>query len=820
MKPISNAIPLILLLCFMLNFSSGIDTITSTQFLKDPETMLSTRGFFELGFFSPPNSTNRFVGIWDKRFPVRTVFWVANKDKPLNKKSGVFGISKDGNLVVIDEYNKILWNSKVSNAGVNSTARLLDSGNLVLLDSASETVIWESFKDPSDKFLPMMKFISNSITNEKVELVSWKTPSDPSSGNFSFGINPLPIPEVIIWKNSRPYWRSGPWDGQVFIGIAGLNTDYHYAVNLFNEKGIYSLSAANANEAQSYFYYLNPNGTLERNQWNFENRKWEVNWSALVTECDVYGACGAFGVCDSQRTPICSCLKGFRPEKEEEWNRGNWRSGCVRNSPLECHKKNISVEMGKDQDGFLKMEMVKVPDSAAWIVTSENDCRVQCLSNCSCSAYAYRTGIGCMIWRGGLIDIQQFKKDGADINVRVAYSEIADESGITKDLKVSIIASVVTGTLILISCIYCLWKRKRQNKFLMNTDVDMKHDKVNEVKLQQLPVFDFDKLAIATNHFHSNNKLGQGGFGPVYKGKLVDGQEIAVKRLSKTSGQGIEEFTNEVMVISKLQHRNLVQLFGCCVEGEERMLVYEYMPNGSLDSIIFDSTKAKVLDWRKRFNIIEGIARGVLYLHRDSRLKIIHRDLKASNILLDRDLNPKISDFGTARIVYGNEAQAKTTRVVGTYGYMSPEYVLNGQFSEKSDMFSFGVLLLEIISGRKNTSFYENEHASSLLGFAWKLWMEDNVVALIDQTMFELHFQAEILRCIHVGLLCVQELAKERPNITTILSMLHNEITDLPMPKQPGFSSSKIEIHTRAFKQSHVGTCTPNMITATSFDGR
>ncbi|XP_050935867.1 G-type lectin S-receptor-like serine/threonine-protein kinase At1g11330 isoform X3 [Cucumis melo] len=632
MKPITNTIlSILLLLCFLFEFSSSSDTITSTRFLKDSESILSNRGFFELGFFSPPNSTERFVGIWDKRVPVPTVFWVANRDKPLNNKSGVFAVSDDGNLVVLDENYRILWNSNVSNAVVNSTARLLDSGNLVLQDSVSGTIIWESFKDPSDKFLPMMKFITNSITNEKVQIVSWKTPSDPSSGNFSFGIDPLTIPEVIIWKNSRPYWRSGPWDGQVFIGIPDMNTDYLYG----------------------------------------------------------------------------------------------------------------------------------------------------------------------------------------------------DESGISKDMKVVIIASVVTGTFILICSIYCLWKRKRERerqtktKFLMNNGDDMKHDKVNQVKLQELPLFDFEKLATATNHFHFNNKLGQGGFGPVYKGKLVDGQEIAVKRLSKTSGQGLEEFTNEVMVISKLQHRNLVQLFGCCVDGEERMLVYEYMPNGSLDSMVFDSTKAKVLDWQKRFNVIEGIARGLLYLHRDSRLKIIHRDLKASNILLDRDLNPKISDFGTARIFYGgNEAQARTTKVVGTYGYMSPEYVLNGQFSEKSDVFSFGVLLLETISGRKNTSFYENEDALSLLGFAWKLWRENNLVALIDQTIFELHYEAEIVRCIHVGLLCVQELAKDRPNITTILSMLHNEITDLPMPKQPGFSSNQIEIHTEGCEQNHVGTCSTNMITITSFDGR
>ncbi|MBA0747959.1 hypothetical protein Gogos_004819 [Gossypium gossypioides] len=249
----------------------------------------------------------------------------------------------------------------------------------------------------------------------------------------------------------------------------------------------------------------------------------------------------------------------------------------------------------------------------------------------------------------------------------------------------------------------------------------------NGVKLQELQLLDFGKLATATNNFHPTNMLGKGGFGPVYKGKLQDGQEIAVKRLSRASGQGLEEFRNEAMVISRLQHRNLVRLLGCCVDGEEKM---------------------------------------------DSRLRIVHRDLKASNILLDDELNPKISDFGIAKIFCGNESQATTRRVFGTCGYMSPEYAMKGQFSEKSDVFSFGVLTLEI---------------------AWKLWSEGNILELIDPVISsDPSCHTKMLRCFHVRLLCVQNFVKDRPTMMVVDSMLSSEIENLPTPKQPPFFDEKI----------------------------
>ncbi|OMO64902.1 hypothetical protein COLO4_31715 [Corchorus olitorius] len=310
----------------------------------------------------------------------------------------------------------------------------------------------------------------------------------------------------------------------------------------------------------------------------------------------------------------------------------------------------------------------------------------------------------------------------------------------------------------------------------------------NEARSHELPSIQLDILLAATNHFGGENKLGEGGFGPVYKGTLPDGKEIAVKRLSRTSGQGLLEFKNEVTLIARLQHRNLVRLLGCCLENNEKLLVYEYMPNKSLDVFLFDSNISLQLDWPKRLTIINGIARGILYLHEDSRLRIIHRDLKASNVLLDAEMNPKISDFGMARIFGGKQSEANTNRVVGTYGYMAPEYAMEGLFSVKSDVFSFGVLLLEIISAKKNNRFYLWERGESLLTFAWKLWSQGQGMELIDEHIVESCVATEVLKCIHIGLLCVQEDPADRPSMSQVIVMLASETITLPRPSEPAFS--------------------------------
>ncbi|CAL1406813.1 unnamed protein product [Linum trigynum] len=343
-----------------------------------------------------------------------------------------------------------------------------------------------------------------------------------------------------------------------------------------------------------------------------------------------------------------------------------------------------------------------------------------------------------------------------------------------------------------------------------------------DTKAIEVPFFELEAILTATDNFSNANKLGQGGFGPVYKAKFPGGEEIAVKRLSRCSSQGLTEFKNEVILIAKLQHRNLVKLLGYCVEGDEKILLYEYMPNKSLDSFIFGKQPRSVLDWERRYNIILGIARGLLYLHQDSRLRIIHRDLKTSNILLDEEMNPKISDFGLARIFGGKETAANTNRVVGTYGYIAPEYAMDGLFSFKSDVFSFGVVVLEIISGKRNTGFYQPEQSLSLLGHAWNLWKEDKALHLLDKSLNRScnRTNEAVIKCINIGLLCVQEDPGDRPTVSNVLSMLgSSETTSLQNPKQPAFVVRRGS-SSRGSSSSKPGTCSNNALTVTLEEGR
>ncbi|KAK2977067.1 hypothetical protein RJ640_017591 [Escallonia rubra] len=721
----------------VVNFSAGLDRISLGQSLNASQTIISGGGKFELGFFTL-NSVQFYMGIWYKNIPGQTVVWVANRDMPIPVGSYSLSqlvFSEDGNLTLFDGFKTPIWSTNSTFRFLNATEGtvvLLDTGNLVLSDEFN--VVWQSFDYPTDTFLPGGKLGWDKTTNRSQVLTSWRSSDDPSSGTFSFGIDPSGSAEFIIWRNrSERYWESGAWNGKTFSSVPEMTSNY-----------IYNFSYV-SNEKTNYFTYdlYNPNitsrfvldssGQIRQLTWLENPPQWNLFWAQPRSSCSL-NPCGAYALCNESSASTCSCLPGFEPRLPKEWGLFNFSGGCSRGNPLQCKK---------DKEGFLKIRQVGLPQYAQSLAVGVAEvCEYACLINCSCSAYV--SNGDCTFWTGDLIGTNLVATSGQDFYLKLNAFELPGPN-------------------------------KGSNTFVFLLFLVRMYDA--QTSLTKTRFFPADSV--------NNRRLNIG-----LAGNLLNGQSVAVKRLSKGSGQGLEQLRNETILIAKLQHMNLVRLLGCCMEEDEKILIYEYMPNKSLDSFLFDSMKKRLLDWRTRVRIIEGIAQGLLYLHQYSRLRVVHRDLKASNILLDAEMNPKISDFGLARIFGGNQLEANTDRIVGTYGYMSPEYAMEGLFSIKSDVFAFGVLLLEIVSGKKSTGFHDLDYPS-LLGYAWELWVNDRVLELIDPTLDIPSSSCTPLKCVAVGLLCVQEVPSDRPSMAEVVAMLSNEHTTLVSPKRPAFTAGR-----------------------------
>ncbi|XP_021617070.1 G-type lectin S-receptor-like serine/threonine-protein kinase RKS1 isoform X2 [Manihot esculenta] len=764
------------LLLILLAFSSSKDTLTINQTIQDGNFMISRENNFALGFFSPRSSKFRYLGIWYHKVREQNVVWVANRNNPINDSSGVLSIDQYGNLILYSNHNQQVpvWSANVSVEDTGTcVAQLLDTGNLILVQDSSKGVVWQSFDHPTDTVLPGMKLGLDRRTGMNRFLISWRSANDPGVGNFSLQINPKGSPQVFLYWDIKCIWRGIAWPLKSYADETNVSF-----VN--NQDEIYmSYVLSDASVFQRVI--LDYSGLVKKQTWHEKDGKWKEFWSVTMSFCDPYAHCGSYGICDPNyvsRRFECDCLPGYEPKSARDWHiLKDASSGCVR-------KRLESISVCGHGEGFVKVTHVKVPDTSTAIWVSMNmsprDCEKDCRRNCSCSAYASidiaGKGTGCLTWYGKLMDTVHNIEEGYDIYVRVdavEIDEIAQNSNgffKRKDMLAVLVVSVVSAWLIIILFV-CMWLKKKKKKRVRNkwskrwldtigntyykqtweeneVEGDMSHPKI--------AFFSLSTILSATSNFSPANKLGEGGFGMVYK-------------------------------------------------GQEPMLVYEYMPNKSLDSFIFNETRRSTLNWRKRFDIIVGIARGILYIHQDSRLRIIHRDLKTSNILLDEEMNPKISDFGLARILKRDQSQEKTNKIVGTFGYMSPEYVVFGKFSTKSDVFSFGIILLEIITGKKSNSFCQEDSYPSMIGKMWHLWREERALEMVDSSLQESCSVHKVLRCIQIGLLCVQEDALERPDMSTVVVMLNSE-DSLPTPKQPPFifkrssnSSSSLVIKEKGF---------------------
>ncbi|KAE8777861.1 putative serine/threonine-protein kinase receptor [Hordeum vulgare] len=833
--------PLFFLLIFgQILLCTGVDTISSTTPLSGSQNIVSRGSKFILGFYSPSQSNTisstsgnyYYIGIWYNTVALLTPVWTATADMLVSDPTTAsLEIAKDGNLVLRDHAkNRHLWSTNVSISSNSTMAIIRDSGSLDLTDASNSSMVyWRSIDHPTDTWLPGGKLRINRITGVSNRLVSWKKSADPSPGLFSLELDPNGTAQFLIqWNESVNYWTGGSWNGKYFSHMPGTANNLYDFQFVNNATEAYLFYSMKDNPIVSRFI-MDMTGQMKQLMWSDSLQAWFVLWAQPRAPCDVYALCGAYGSCTNTLNvsdTYCNCFKGFSQKVQSDWNLQDYSGGCKRNAPLFCQTNSSSARTQSDK--FYVMTDVRLPDNARSLSSPSNPqtCEMGCLSSCSCTAYTYNL-TGCFVWHGDLINLQlqeYSENGGGTLLLRLAASEPPDQQSKKTRITASVVGGVAAVLIILAIMSFFLFRKCRRDTTLWISEnagaapTDFRYnDLLDDIRSIDSLLLDLSTLRVATNDFSEGNMLGEGGFGMVHKGVLPDGKQIAVKRLCQSSRQGIGELKSELVLVAKLRHRNLVSLIGVCLEEQEKILVYEFMPNRSLDTILFDSEKRKDLDWGWRFKIINGVARGLQYLHEDSQLKIVHRDLKASNILLDFDYNPKISDFGLAKIFGGDQSEDVTRRIAGTYGYMSPEYAMHGQYSAKSDAFSFGVLVLEIITGRRNNGSCNSEQHVYLVNLVWEHWTRGNVIELIDPCLSD-HpsFHADqVMKCIQIGLLCVQNRHEDRPAMSSVNVMLSSQGARLPSVSMPAFSDG---LHGRGDNNSKAASS--NGMTITKIEPR
>jgi hypothetical protein len=777
---------MLLILVFLLFFSSldlqisgaTTDTLTLGQSLPWNQTLVSKGGNFELGLFSPGNSKKHYIGIWFKKVSKQTVVWVANRDSPiLDPSASRFTLSNRGELLLhATPSNTLLWSSNASSPSPRTTvATLQDDGNLVVRSNASSApVAWQSFDHPTDTWLPGARLGYDRARGVHSFLTSWTDADNPAPGAFSMEIDPRGQAKFdLLAGGTHQYWTTGVWDGEVFENVPEMRSGYFEGVTYAPNASVNFFSYKNRVPGIGNFV-LETNGQMQRRQWSPEAGKWILFCSEPHDGCDVYGSCGPFGVCSNTSSAMCECPTAFAPRSREEWKLGNTASGCVRRTKLDC-----------PNDGFLKLPYaVQLPGGsaeAAGAPRSDKMCALSCFRDCSCTAYAYEAA-KCLVWNGELVSLRTLPNDqgvaGAVVlHVRVASSEVPPsvahhswrKSMVILSSSVSVVVLLLAGLIIVVAVAVVLRKRRGKGK-------------VTAVQ-GSLLLFDYNAVKAAARDF--TEKLGSGSFGSVYKGTLPDTTPVAIKKLDGLR-QGEKQFRAEVVTLGMIQHINLVRLRGFCSEGNKRALVYDYMPNGSLDAHLFkNSSGSKVLSWSQRFGIAVGVARGLSYLHEKCRECIIHCDIKPENILLDEEMGAKVADFGMAKLV-GHDFSRVLTTMRGTMGYLAPEWLAGAPVTAKADVYSFGLLLFELISGRRNNGSSEAGSNSAVyfpVHAAVRLHAGD-VVGLLDDKIAGDANVKELERVCKVACWCIQDEEGDRPTMGLVVQQLEG-VADVGLPPIP-----------------------------------
>ncbi|KAL3715112.1 hypothetical protein ACJRO7_006931 [Eucalyptus globulus] len=748
-----------ILLLFSVSLGSSLsmntDTILPGEFLSRNRTLISQGGTFEMGFFSPGNTGNYYVGIWYKGLPQKNLVWVANRNHPVSDPfSSKLELLWDGNLVILASSKRQIWSTRLTLLMPNSTSGvLLDNGNFILRKTSDvSSVAWQSFDHPTDTWLPGAKFKFN--TSEKTVLVAWRNLNDPTSGIFSTSMGAKGA--LSLFNRSEAYWIGRDWTGD----------DYRRRSSVTAENVINYTFVSNENETFSKYsaiapynlsrIVIEPTGLLKQLVWAKNIQEWKVLWVNPAQECEIYPFCGAASNCNQSDAPLCDCALGSSDDLKPEDHLG------------QCNRRNASKCSGDRKDIFFLMTRTQLPNNYDSLVVENIDaCRLLCLSNCSCSAFAYTAN--CRIWTDDRFLVQRSANDGVfkDFYVRIAVLDWKEEIKKKGKPSLKFIAAVVVSLafLVLLS-VSLVTIRTRPSA----TAVD-----------DHLLNFEYRVLKKATKNF--SEKIGEGGFSSVFRGALPDSTPIAVKTLANQNTSN-KQFLAEVRTIGMIQHVNVVRLRGFCADKSKRFLVYEYLKNGSLAAHLFQKG-SNALDWKTRYGIAIGIAKGLGYLHERCRDRIIHCDIKPENILLNSELAPQIADFGLAKLL-GRDVSCVITTMRGTRGYLAPEWISGGAITSKVDVFSYGKLLFEIISGKRNIEELNSDMRDYLpLQVAKSIAKGEEVLPLVDRRLEGLVEMEELCRACKVACWCIQDSEKDRPTMSQVVQILEGvmAVEKPPIPR-------------------------------------
>ncbi|KAL5991705.1 hypothetical protein ACLOJK_012615 [Asimina triloba] len=768
---------------------SSLERGSSLSVESETDFLISSDGAFTCGFYEVGNNAYSF-SIWFSNSLNKTVVWTANRDRPVNGRGSRISVDRVGDMVLRDNDGSVVWNTNTSAAHVDR-AELLDSGNLVVKDR-NGNILWQSFDFPTDTLLP-----SQPITKRK-RVVSRRRPGTFSSGYFNLFFD---NDNVLRLMYDGPEVSSVYWPNPDNSPFGNNRTNYNssrYAaldeMGRFQSSDQLDFNASDLGFGIRRRLTLDYDGNLRLYSLKESNGLWGISWVALEQQCLVHGLCGRNGICVYTPAPRCSCPLGY-----EMKDPGDWSQGCVAKFNRSCRPQDVE---------FVQLPQVDFYGFDLTIEFLQNKsfefCRQLCLEDCSCEGFGYRvTGTGVCYPKSALFNGYRSPAFPGRIYLKLPKNMSSSELLMIKSSEPvceSSRSEIVLGSSLTDDgsdrdkkYIYFYWFAAALGVLeiffiasgwwylFRNHGMPPSLEEGYRAIYNQFRSFTYAELKKATHKF--KEELGSGGSGSVYKGVLDDERVVAVKKLGDAV-QGGEEFWAEVSIIGKIYHMNLVRLWGFCPERVHKLLVYEYVENGSLDKHLFcdgsNTGSTAVLGWKERFKIAVGTAKGLAYLHHECLEWVIHCDVKPENILLDLDFEPKIADFGLAKLSQRTGSGYNFSHMRGTKGYMAPEWASNEPITAKADVYSYGVVLLEVVKGIRlsNSVTDEEEEEVGLKSFVKRAKekmerAEDSWVGeFVDSRLKGQLNWKQAARMVELGVSCVEDQSSRRPTMEMVVQTL------------------------------------------------